>query len=607
MLKKDFTARLEHSVLIADGGMGTMIQNSVSSPVQCVESLNLSDPALVRDIHTQFIQAGAELIETNTFAANRFMLQRYDMEHKVKEINAAGVRCARDAARAGCYVAGSVGPFISPTEEITGDLEEEYKTIVAEQVRVLVDEGVDLLICETFANTGHLCFVLDVIRGITGIPVITSLTIGPSFVTYDSLDVSTAVQKLVSRESDCIGINCGHGIKIIETALEIIGPVDLPLAVMPNAGLPERIGARIMYGISEEYFAEKALSFARLGARIIGGCCGITPTDIASASARLRKEKIVRKKRKRKQIEVVKETIRFKEGAFLESIAPVPLPVICEIDPPAKLDLTRNLEAIAAVKEAGAHAVSMADNPLAKVKVSNLAFAALVKQKTGMPVILHVTGRDRNLIGIQSYILGAHVLGIEGLLLITGDPSHDQTGPSNVFDVDAIGLVKAGVSLNNGKNLLGRDTGSETNFSLGVAVNPNMRDYSVQIKRLKRKADAGAKFVMTQPLFEVDKIRELCERTADLGLKIFIGLFPITSSRTAEYLHNEVPGITIPGSLRTALAKKADDKEYQVQTGFEHTRELIAAISGEVDGLYLIAPHTRPRLLADLVKCALGG
>ncbi|MBN2441601.1 MAG: bifunctional homocysteine S-methyltransferase/methylenetetrahydrofolate reductase [Spirochaetales bacterium] len=605
MLKKELRDRLEHSVLMADGGMGTMIQNLAATPVKCVEALNLSHPEIVREIHTQFIQAGAELIETNTFGANRLMLQKYELNKKVKEINAQGVRCAKQAIRPGCYIAGSIGPFIPPTEEISDDDREYYREIIIEQATVLLEEGVDIIICETFANIRHLCFTANTIKEISGIPVITSMTIGPSFVTYDSLDVFTAVEKLTACNTDSIGFNCGHGIQIIETALERLGAIDLPLTVMPNAGLPERIGGRIIFGISEEYFAEKALSFARLGARIIGGCCGITPSDIAAASARLQKEKIVRKQRKRKHLEAVKESIPFKKGAFLKKIDPIRLPVICEIDPPAKLDLTRNLEAIVAVKEAGAHAVSMADNPLAKVKVSNLAFAALAKQKTEISIILHLTGRDRNLIGLQSYMLGAHVLGIEGLLLITGDPSHDQTGPSNVFDVDAIGLVKAGVGINNGKNLLGKDIGEETNLSLGVAVNPNMKDYSVQVKRLKRKVDAGAQFVMTQPLFEPAKIREFCDKTGELGIKRFIGIFPIIAARTAEYLHNEVPGIVIPETLRDALAKKEHDKEYQVKTGIEFTINLIRQTAGIIDGLYLIAPHTRPELLAELVKFSL--
>jgi methionine synthase I (cobalamin-dependent) len=430
MPEKNILDRVKDSVLIADGGMGTMIQNFVSQPVMCVEALNLSNPGLICEIHTQFIQAGAKIIETNTFGANRLILEKYQLEHKVKEINAEGVRCAKKAVHPDCYVAGSIGPFISPTEEAGEEDKQFYTEIIVEQAGVLVEEGVDIIICETFANIRHLCFALKTIKRITDTPVITSIIIGPSFVTYDSLDVYTAVQKLISEGADIVGLNCGHGIKIIETALEIIGVVDVPFSVMPNAGLPERVGARIIYGISEEYFAEKALSFARLGARIIGGCCGITPSDIAAASARLQKEKIVRKQRKRKAVELKKETILFKEGAFLESLGSVRLPVICEIDPPAKLDLARNLDAIYSAREAGAHAVSMADNPLAKVKVNNLAFAALVKQNTDINIILHLTGRDRNLIGIQAYMLGANILGIEGLLLVTGDPSHDQTGPS---------------------------------------------------------------------------------------------------------------------------------------------------------------------------------
>jgi homocysteine S-methyltransferase len=374
---------------------------------------------------------------------------------------------------------------------------------------------------------------------------------------------------------------------------------------MPNAGFPERTGGRLRYGASEEYFANAAVIFAAKGARIIGGCCGTTPAHIEAIAHKLREKRILIRQRQRPAMRDETIAAGFKNGKLLDSLAAVKCPIICEIDPPATLAVEKNLEAIAAVVESGAHAISLADNPLATIKIENLAFAARVKQKTGAAIILHVTGRDRNLLGLQSFMLGAQLAGIEALLCITGDPSTLHGGPSNVFDVNSIGLLKMAAGMNQGKNILGKDIGAPADFSLGAAVNPNVSDLAPQLRHLKNKIAAGARFAMTQPLYEASKVRALLEAVRGLGVKVFIGYMPVLSARTAEYLHHEVPGISIPEPLRAALAGR-DDREYQRQVGLEHARKFIAEVGPLADGLYLIAPHTRPAVLADLAAFARG-
>jgi methionine synthase / methylenetetrahydrofolate reductase(NADPH) len=600
--KLSLLERLKKSVVVADGAMGTMVSQLSPHPVDCIESLTLTNPELIADIHRQYVRAGAQILETNTFAANRVALSRFRLEEKTVEINRRAVAIARAEAGTQCYVAASIGPLRTGSG---GDVTETgaagLTDALKEQLQTLLGEGVDLLVFETFSDADDLLDAVQTAKKLTDVPVLASMTAGRFGTTGSGEGLASAAQKLVDAGADIIGLNCGYGIRAIEGAMEYLSGLGVPLSVMPNAGFPEQVGGRLRYGASEEYLANEAVVLAQMGARVIGGCCGTTPAHIEAIVRKLREKRIVIKPRMRHDIETVPADEPFKPGALLARFSSVKLPVICEIDPPSTLSLERNAGAILACVAAGADAVSMGDNPLATIKVENLAFAAHVKKLAKVPVITHLTGRDRNLLGIQSFMLGAHVLGIESLLCITGDPSTLHGGPSNVFDANSLGLIKMAVNLNRGKNLLGKEVGVKTDFSIGAAVNPNMADFSPQLRHLRNKVAAGARFAMTQPLYEPDKVREFASTAKDLGIKIFIGVMPVLSSRTAEYLHHEVPGISIPEELRQALGKK-DDPHYQMETGLDHARGLIDEIANEIDGLYLIAPHTKPEILAGLVK-----
>lgn len=600
--------RLKQSVLVADGAMGTMISRLSPHEVTCIESLTLTNPELIADIHRQYVRAGASIIETNTFEANRFALARHNLEAKVGELNRKAVRLARTEAGADVYVAGSIGPYRAAMGNETAITDDDYRSALAEQLTALTEEGIDLIIFETFSDAAELLQALLIAKSLTSLPIITSMVASRFGNVAGGDNLTASAKRLVDNGADIIGLNCGYGIRAIEGGMEYLNQLGVPLSVMPNAGFPEQVGGRLQYGASEDYLAGEAIVLAQMGAKIIGGCCGTTPAHIEAIAKKLREKKIVLRQRFRKEIHPVMVDEAFKEGKLLAAFAGMSLPIICEIDPPATLDIARNSAAISAVMAAGANAISMADNPLATIKIENLAFAAHIKRTIAAPIILHITGRDRNLLGLQSFMLGAQVNGIEALLCITGDPSTQHGGPSNVFDVNSLGLLKMAANLNRGKNLLGKEIGGPTDFSLGVAVNPSMADFSPQVRHLKNKINAGARFAMTQPLYEAEKIRAFLAATQDLGAKIFVGIMPVLSSRTAEYLHHEVPGIVIPEKLRNSL-KACSDVADQKKVGLEHVKQLIAEIAATVDGIYLIAPHTQPMVLAEIVEFtrSLGG
>jgi homocysteine S-methyltransferase len=592
--------RLKRSVVVADGAMGTLAASLSAHAVESVESLTLSNPDLISDIHRQYVRAGAQIIETNTFGANRLELARYNLDNKTVELNRVAVRLARAQAPPEVYVAGSIGPcHFSADPDQSQSRFIDFEEALREQLQALLDEGIDLIFFETFSETSELSAAVGLARKLTTLPVAASLVAGRFGTSASGEDLALSAQRLIDSGADIIGLNCGYGIRAIEGAMEYINHLGVPLSVMPNAGFPERIGGRLRFGASEEYLANEALVLAQKGARIIGGCCGTTPAHIEAMARRLSERKIVLKVRTRREITPVQTDTSFKDGALLASFSSVKVPVICEIDPPATLNVRRNLSAIEAAAAAGASAISMADNPLATIRIENLSFAACVRNTVKIPVVLHVTGRDRNLLGLQSFMLGAHLQGIEGLLCVTGDPSTHHGGGTNVFDANSIGLLKMAANLNRGHNLLGKELGMQTDFSLGAAVNPSVADFSPQVRHLRNKVAAGARFALTQPLYEQHKAREFLEACRGLGIKIFVGILPVLSSRTAEYLHHEVPGISIPQELRTALAQK-NDPLYQKETGLDHAMQLVSDLCAVVDGFYVIAPHTQPSIAADL-------
>ena len=599
-----FLERLKTEILIGDGAIGTMLYSKGVSLDVNFEHLNLVKPSLVAELHREYIDAGAQLIETNTFGANWAKLHAIGLEKKVREINLQGAALARQATvgRAGVFVAGSVGPLVRPRgdeRELSG---EEMTEIFREQATALAEGGVDLFMLETFSDLVQLKCALAAVRE-TGLPVVANMAFAENGRTAGGVDAETAARELVAAGAAVVGANCGAGpLEILRIIRRMAAVADLPLAAFPNSGFPEYRDGRYIYRATPDYFADMAVEAARAGACLVGGCCGTTPDHIREIARRLAGMSPVARKavtqvitvEQRSEPEVVTE-------GFLDSWGREKV-VTVELDPPKGLDCSKVMAGSLALKEAGVDAINLAENPLARVRVGNIALASLIQREVGIEVIVHVTCRDRNFLGLQSDLMGASLLGIRHILAVTGDPAKmgDQAGASSVYDLNSFGLIKLLADLNAGVNAIGNPIGRGTGFTIGAAFNPNVKNMDNQLRRLEKKVANGARFVQTQPVYAVEPVLEMLERTAHLGVPILPGIMPLVSERNAEFLHNEVPGISIPDEVRARMRGK--EKEAGALEGLAIARELIDAVWDRAGGFYIIAPFGRFEIAAELAR-----
>jgi methionine synthase / methylenetetrahydrofolate reductase(NADPH) len=611
---RDFVARLRENCLVGDGANGTRLGEIGADRSRGWEILNLTQPDLVRRVHAEYADAGAHLVETNTFAANAMRLARVGLEDKAREINLAGARLALEGAGPQVCVAGSIGPLLLSLDE-EWDLD-RCRQVYHEQITALLDGGVHVLILETFSSLAELKFALRIARDLGGIeiPVIAQMLFRDGGRVESGEDAATVVHELVTAGAAVVGANCGRGVAATtQAALKLLasaGPT--PVSAYPNAGFPEVEGGRLVYMATPSYMAENAVRLAKAGVCLLGGCCGTTPDAIRAIALALAS-------RRRKKVAVRTDTAAaatppagdsshartaeaalFKDGGFLRSLRH-PLPIIAEIDPPPHLQCQPMLATAQAVAAAGADAISLAENPLAALKMSNLAVASLLRRELQLQAICHLTCRDRNLLGLQSALMGAHLHDLQGVLAVTGDPLQDGDAGHGVFDLNSFTLVRLMAGLNRGIAAGGQNLKGETDFSVGVAFNSAARNLDGEGQRLQRKAGEGARFVMTQPVFDPDHARRVLEITRRSGLRVFLGFFPLISTRTALYLHNEVPGIRIPETILQRLGAFTA-KEDQERAGLDLTLTLLDALLPELDGVYLISPPTRPRALVSLIE-----
>ncbi len=641
---KELLQRLEREVVVADGAFGTMLYARGVPLGTCYDQLNSSDPDLVRSIHRAYIAAGAELIETNTFGANASLLRPFGLDGQVREINEAGARLARAAADtegpAGggrrVYVAGSVGPLGRRAGE---DMPEDAELIFKEAILALAEGGADLLILVTFLDVAELAAALRVAKEFApSLPVVAELAFMEKGRTARGAEAVVACRATARLGADVFGTNCGKGPREIVDAIEKTvraGCEAKLLSAMPNAGYPELVNGRYIYLTTPGYMADQARRLADAGVTLVGGCCGTTPPDIAAIAAAVRGRRRVPFAEAQERLAAAaaaagvapaeaKEKARARMGppevAF--SVVP-PLPsegrdldflrtprrgpgerpfVLVEIDPPKDLDVERCLKGARALAHEGVDAVTVGDNPLAIMRMSHLAFGYLVQREAKVRAICHLSCRDRNLIGIQSELMGAHALGIRTILGITGDPASigNQPGATSVYDMNSFGLVELMAKMNRGENLLGEPIARRTAFVIGVAMNPNGRKMDDQLRRLAKKRELGAHYVMTQPCYGPARIREMVERAAPLGMPIFLGVLPVTSHRSAEYLHNEVPGIEVPEPVRRRLIGL--DKEAGKREGLAIAREIIEEVFDIVHGFYIIPPFNNYKNGLELLQ-----
>jgi len=585
--------------------MGTQLFQRGIAFDRSFDELNLSNPALVEEVHRAYLVAGAELIETNTFGANRVRLSSHGLADEARRISRQGVkiaRAAREIVGHPAFVGGSIGPLGKPLEPFGGISTAEAEAAFLPQAEGLLEGGCDVFVLETFQDLNEILAALRVIRGLTrDVPVLASMTFGLDGKTLYGHGPAEMVTALSAGGVSGIGVNCGVGpqptLEVLEQMVAAAG--GLPVSAMPNAGLPQFVDGRFLYLASPEYFAEFAARAVGLGVRIVGGCCGTTPAHIQAMRVRLAAQVPVERLAPGAEVRVLEPApvpvneAKAAEPSFLRKLRER-FVVSVEIDPPRGINTAKVMEGARLMAHWGVDAVNIADSPMARIRMSAMALAFQVHaQFPRLEIILHYTTRDRNLMGLQSDLLGAHALGLRNILCLTGDPPSlgDYPNATAVYDTDAVGLMKIVAQMNQGTDQAGTSIGAATRFAYGCGVNPTADDLDAEFERVRRKLDAGPQFVMTQPVYELGCWERFVERLGGLTkLPILIGILPLQSFRHAEFLHNEVPGITVPDWIRQRMHEAGNEGQ---RVGLELARELLAQCRSRANGVYLMPSFGR--------------
>ncbi len=617
---RSFLEALQSDVLVVDGAMGTQLYERGILYSTCFEELNVSRPESISRVHEDYVRAGAQLIETNTFGANALRLDKHGFTSRVREINLAGARLAKAAAGGHAYVAGAIGP----SGYFLGDASVEdlakVKGALLEQAEALVEGEVDCLIVETMRQTSELRVAIEAAcEAAKGrIPVIAAASLDEHGRMADGTSAREIGKKMADAGASVIGVNCSDGPMHVLAAVEEMLDLGLPVCAMPNAGLPHRIDERLVYVSTPEYFGVYARRMFKLGVRLVGGCCGTTPDHVKRIAASARMAHASREVPEDPAPEVgVRDTSDSLGVIKLQGSAP-PTPIAqksklaaklgkhfvvsVEVNPPIGLDPTRAIAAAKMLKAGGIDVINIADGARAQSRMGNLAMAARVQAEVGMETILHVCGRDRNLLGTLAHLLGAHDLGIRNLVIITGDPPKmgDFPDATPVYDLDSIGILKLATRLNHGIDPGGKPLGGVTSFLLATGAEPAALNYPREIARLKLKKAAGAELVMTQPVYDPEVLLRFLADVEPLGLPILVGLLPLASYRNAEFLHNEVPGMQVPEHVRERM-RKAGSGASGRKEGVAIAREMLAAVRDKVAGAYIMPPLEKYELALEVI------
>jgi homocysteine S-methyltransferase len=624
--------RLARGPLLADGAMGTLLFAGGVPQRACLDELATTRPQLVGSIHRAYLEAGADLVETATFGANRIRLGAFGLAGETGRFNRAAARVAREArdvAGRDVLVAGSIGPLGAPTRDLLHLDEARIRAAFREQIDGLLEGGVDLLVLETFVDLRHLLIAADEARRATAdLPIVAQLTFGEELELADGSSPEAAAIALAEAPVDVIGVNCGAGPHACLEALEAFPSPDADVAsarsILPNAGLPQRIEGQFVYAAGPDYFGAMVPRMLAAGAAIVGGCCGTTPAHIAAMRAALdtapgsaevaTPASMAAKSRPSfvttsppgmtgadGRLEPPPPTsllAKLREGRFVVSV---------EIDPPRSIRIDRTIEAAALLRDAGVDLVNISDSAMARVRMGAMAVAFGIQHDLDLECLVHFTTRDRNLMAIESELLGAHALGVRNILALTGDPPRigDYPAGSGVWDVDSIGLVEVLARLNRGEDQAGSPIGQPAGFSIACALDPTAADAATEWDRLERKLAAGAHLVMTQPLYSAGQVEAMLVEarrrfgTGGFPVPVLLGILPLQSTRHAEFLHNEVPGITIPDETRAAM-RDAGDRGAEV--GLEQSLALLESVSDAVSGAYVMPSFGRYEQCAELVR-----
>jgi methionine synthase / methylenetetrahydrofolate reductase(NADPH) len=604
--------------VLADGAMGTVLYARGVFINRCYDELNLSDPNLILSIHEDYLQAGAEIIETNTFGANRFRLARHGLASKVAEINAAGVRLAMQAVshlkekQAGtAYVAGSIGPLGIRLEPLGKTGLDEARAAFAEQIEALAVAGVDMLIIETMPALNEAReALLAAEETAPNLPVLVMVTVDDESNCLDGSTPQHAATQLAEWGAGAIGVNCSTGPSTVLTAIEAIrGATTLPLAAMPNAGMPRAIEGRNIYLCSPEYMASFARKAIAAGAQIVGGCCGTTPNHIRAMRSAMRAidaQARVIEQGKHEEISTETPPARLGERSRIGSlIEQGSLVTLVEIVPPKGIDCSKEIEGARLLAQLGVHAINVPDSPRASARMSAQSLCIQIQQHTGIETILHYTCRDRNVLSIQSDLLGASSIGLRNILCLTGDPPKLGNYPdaTAVFDVDAIGLVNIVRRLNHGLDIGSNSIGASTNFTIGVAANPGVPDIEHELRRFAYKVEAGAEYAITQPVFDLRLLEEFLKRIESFRIPVIAGIWPLTSLRNAEFMKNDLR-VSMPEEIMLRMAQ-ADTPEAARKEGILIAQEMLESVRPLVQGVQVSAPFGRYSAAAEVIASVL--
>src|SRR6266487_2523616 len=631
--------QLRQRPVLCDGAMGTLLYARGVAYEQCFDALNLTQPELIQGIHSEYISAGAQIIETNTFGANRGKLDAHNLSERVREINIRAVKLAREAREVSgrpVFVAGAVGPtgrpLLAPDEQRLSEL----RAIFREQIEALQTGGVDLVILETFSSLAELRQAVLAAKEVGGLPIVAQMSFYEDGHTLSGRSATRVAAVLGDLGIDVIGANCSVGpaatLDVLEEMIAAskqqadIYKMPLPFfSAQPNAGVPRRIDNRFFYVSTPDYFADYALRFAKAGVHLVGGCCGTTPRHIAAMRQALDSyygdtQPADVKSRENEQVRppvtinskatitrlIEEEIILPQQGSktrLQEKLEAKEFVVSVELDPPKGLNPRKILEGAVVLQKAGVDFINIADSPMARVRMSCMALARLLQDHLGIETIIHFTTRDRNLMALQSELLGAHALGIRNVLALTGDPLRlgDYPNTTGVWDVDSFGLLQVIGGMNEGHDAAGSSIGAKSSFFIGAALNLNMTDEQrdQEIEKYWRKIEAGAQFIMTQPIYELTPLLRFLDQVGQSPIPMILGCIPLHSSRHAEYLHNEVPGIIIPDEVRGRMRAAGEQGR---EEGLKLAHELLSATRSMVQGVYLMPSYGRYDVVGELTK-----
>ena len=603
-----FLAALERRVLLADGALGTLLRDRGVPTSACLDEQNLSNPELVQSIHQEYLTAGAEIVETNTFGANKLRLRSFGLAKKARQINAQGAALAREATR-DCghqaFVAGALGPIgvgLAAGGDVT--LKQAHRAF-AEQAQALIEAGVDLILLETFPTLAETREAVLAVRKVADdIPLLAQLTFQRDGRTWTGEEPAEVARELHNVGADIVGVNCVPG---PQAALDIIEEMaratKVKLSAQPNAGHPRVAERDVSYPVTPRVFAEYVPRLAAAGCVIVGGCCGTTPEHVAAMREALASPTGGEAPAEPTTVWMPPEDLGLEpeEATLREKLAAGRFVVSVEIDPPRGLNPRRALRGAARLKVAGADCINVGDSPMARVRMSPFAMAVLFRQQLGLETIVHVTTRDRNLLALQADLIGAHVLGLRNVLCLRGDaPSGSGYARAvGVWDVTPVGLLRVIKGLNEGIDWAGNPMAQPTSFFVGAAANPTAPSLEAEIKLLRRKTEAGADFIMTQAVYDLEALERFLEKAARYKVPILLGVMPLHSERHAEFIHNELAGVVVPEAIRQRMREAGEDG---LAEGIAIAREIIAVARGGVQGVYLIPSFGRYDTAAELIE-----